>query len=130
MAWYGLQFAENEPSDDADEATLDLEFSGAIITRISADGAAYGADLQVGDELLALEGFRFDPSALTERLKPYAAGDPVELLISRRGKLRTVTVPLGTAAQRSYDLTVDPKASALQKRHLEALLKSTTPQEP
>lgn len=127
MHWYGLIFSEVKPSGDESLVTLGFELSGATITGIPSDGSAYGADLQVGDELLAVDGFRFDAGAMGERLKPYKAGDTVELLLARRGKLRSVNIALGENAEQSYSLAIDPESTAQQTLQLAALLQGESP---
>ena len=128
LDWYGLQFPPIEPPEQGGLATLDFELDGSWITNIPADGRAHGHDLQVDDELIAIDGFRFESGSVDERLKRYEVGQQVELLIARRGKLRKLSLQLGELDQRSYSLELSPDATAAQKQHLVDLIKENRPQ--
>jgi predicted metalloprotease with PDZ domain len=128
LAWYGLRFPAVEPPTEGSLATLGVELGGASILHIPSDGPAHGLDLQVNDELIAINDFRLEHGALEERLKRYAVGEQVELLIARRGKLRRISLTLGEREQVDYSLELDPDATGLQLEHLEALIRENRAQ--
>jgi predicted metalloprotease with PDZ domain len=83
---------------------------------------AYGSALAAGDELIALDGFRFGADGLDAALEQYQPGAKVELLASRRGELRRVAVTLGRAPADRWSLSVRPDATPEQQRRLTAWL--------
>lgn len=93
-AWLGVNV------QDADEALVRAYKAtgkgGVIITRITDDGPAAQADIEVGDLIL-----RFDGEAvtgvreLTRMISEAAIGDTVEISLVRDGRSRTVNVTLG-----------------------------------
>lgn len=118
LDWLGLVFkdskAEEKPEDAKDAAkskggetapakekpaevwsgiTIDAKM---LATRIMEGSPAFNAGVNVGDELLGVDGFRLT-EPLDERLKQYKVGDVVKVLVSRRGKL--IEVPLNLTAK-------------------------------
>ncbi|HSN77493.1 MAG TPA: PDZ domain-containing protein, partial [Anaerolineae bacterium] len=72
----------------------------AVVETVFADGPAYHADLSVGDEIIALDGYRVNQETLGERLADRQPGDQVTLTLFRRDELREVALTLG---QRPYN---------------------------
>jgi predicted metalloprotease with PDZ domain len=83
---YGLRFA---PPPKKGRPTSDLGFAlaGGSVSSIRRDGPAWGADIILGDELIAIDGRRVRDLAAATR--GVASGDEVELILARRGHLRT-----------------------------------------
>ena len=101
--------AGDEETDDDDdssgEAFLGLITQGGQISMPKRGTPAWEAGFNDGDELLAINGFRV--TDFPARLKRYQPGDAVDVLISRRGKLRTITVTLTEKDSANWDLVVD-----------------------
>ncbi len=72
------------------------------ITRIVAGSPAYLSGLDIGDELLALNGFRVRAGSFADRIGEMKPGDPITLTVFQREQLRTVQLTLGIAPQSSY----------------------------
>ncbi|MEZ4317439.1 MAG: PDZ domain-containing protein [Myxococcota bacterium] len=83
------------PADPADrKAWLGVSVDGAnTVTSVWSASPAWTAGLNVEDEILAVDGTRL--TDLTSALKRYSPEDTVELLVARRGKVRTLSVTLG-----------------------------------
>ena len=62
------------------------------------------------------------PTNLDERLSRLQAGDEVEVLLSRRGRMRRATLILGSRPADAWQLEVDPSANVSQRRALDAWL--------
>ncbi len=103
--------APNDPTDA--EAWLGIGRSGDTITQVRADGPAWAAGLNVGDEILAVGMDR--ASDLSATLEQYAPGDEIEILVSRRGRLRRVPVTLSKKPSKVV-LEVDDKARKRAKK--------------
>ncbi len=72
------------------------------ITRIVAGSPAYLSGLDIGDELLAVDGNRVRPGSFADRIGERKPGDKVILTVFQREQLRTVTLTLGVAPQSRY----------------------------
>ena len=113
--WFGLKFGhDDEPTDTAEESNdeqepesndvldeeevqtpwLGFDLSGDNIRRIRPDSPAEKAGLNQGDELIAINGFRVQNN-LYDHLDQFKAGDNLDLLISRRQKLISLTITVG-----------------------------------
>ncbi|MCA9557782.1 MAG: M61 family metallopeptidase [Myxococcales bacterium] len=94
------------------------------VTRVLRDTPAHAAGINVGDELLAAQGYRVPPGGWDARRAQYAPGAQVALLLARRERLRTVQVTLGEAPRRTWRLEPDPDADAAAKARRAAWLKA------
>lgn len=63
-----------------------------VVATVRADGPAYAAGINTGDELLALNGWRIDEAGLAARLRERRAGDLVQLTFFRGSRLRQLDV--------------------------------------
>lgn len=92
------------------------------IATVVRNGPAWRAGLEPGDELLAVNGYRLT-GGLSQRLKHYLPEHTIEVLISRRGRLQSVSVTLGNAPKESeWQLQKLDKPSAAQALALDAWL--------
>ena len=84
--------------------------NGLEVQRVQRQSPAQQAGLQVGDELVALDGWRLrQPDHLSSLLQ---AGRPQSLTVSRRGSLRQLTLLSAPPAVDRWTLAPDPAASA------------------
>jgi predicted metalloprotease with PDZ domain len=105
LEWFGLEFAGKEKAEEkpADKESSDEKpkeeqkksepkpwtgFSAGgsrfAISSVQSGSPAAKAGLNVGDEVLAINGFRVDSSSLSSRMKQYKVGDTISILTSRR----------------------------------------------
>jgi len=101
-------------SSDAGEKTT--------ITRVVAGSCGYDAGLNIGDEVLALDGFRVRTSDLQKRIEEMNAGDKVKLTVFRDDGLREFEVTLRHEEIPSYKITRVENPSPLQKSIYESWL--------
>jgi predicted metalloprotease with PDZ domain len=73
----------------------------------------------VDDEIIAIDDFRVRPDQLDARMEQYIVGDRVAVLVARRDRLMGVDVTLGAEPSRSWQLEVDPSATAGQRAGLD-----------
>ncbi len=97
FAKLGLRLTAREEGDPAAwlGITTKLEGGKTVVREVLTDTPAHAAGLNAGDELIAMDDWRL--GTLTDRLKERAPGDEATMLVSRRGRLRRLTVTLGTA---------------------------------
>lgn len=92
-ATHGLLGATVTSAQAAGEGTT----VGALISEVSAGGAAEAAGLEAGDVVTALNGIPItDQTDLTAQVRALPGGAEAELTYTRDGESSTVTVTLGT----------------------------------
>ncbi|HUH02722.1 MAG TPA: PDZ domain-containing protein, partial [Kofleriaceae bacterium] len=114
LAYYGLQFKPVEPptnehDEEPDETAgwLGADLTSALVVRQVKRGTpAHQAGLNVGDELIAIEGHRVRD--LDRLLASYRPGDTVELTLARRDQLTRLRVELGRKPDDRWKLQVIP----------------------
>ncbi len=95
LGYAGLELTEVEPApavwtgmDVADAEGL------ARVTRVIAGSPAFKAGLDIGDEIVAMNGFRISGMQMQQRLKDLAPGTAVHLTVFRSERLREFAVTL------------------------------------
>jgi predicted metalloprotease with PDZ domain len=111
MPWLGIQTAERE--------------NRTRVTGILAGSPAYDAGVDVGDEIIALNGLRVRTSDLQDRLADYKPGDKVKLTILRRDRLREFEMTVRLQDVPPYRATKVEQPTPLQKSIYESWLKTT-----
>jgi predicted metalloprotease with PDZ domain len=86
-----------------------------LVETVFADGPAYHADLSVGDEIIALDGYRVSQETLGDRLAGRQPGDQVTLTLFRRDELREVALTLGQRPYNKVEISPRPDATAEQR---------------
>lgn len=107
---YGLTWKPKDPPKDVEKeeaakvatvAHLGLELSNASgktqVDKVLRGGAASQAGVQVGDELIALGGYRVTAEQWAERVGMLKIGDQTTVLLARRGKM--LELPLEISPQ-------------------------------
>jgi predicted metalloprotease with PDZ domain len=126
---FGLRFdAERGPLPDdplaaraerAERAWLGL--SGEVregrffVREVRRDGPAWRAGLRPEDEVIALGDDRVPPEGLEGVLERHGPGDAVEVLVARRGRIRTLEAVVGERP-RPPRIVIDEDASHAAKR--------------
>lgn len=93
-----------------------------LISFVTANSPAAMAGIDIGDELLALDGYKVTTDTLYERLKDYQAGDIIKLAIFHEEELKFVKVKLDKPQPQSYDIKMIDNPSASQKQLLDKWL--------
>jgi predicted metalloprotease with PDZ domain len=91
-----------------------------VITQTRRGTPAYGAGLNVDDEILAIGEFRVRAGGLPARLEQYKPGDTITVLVARRDELKHIELTLGNEPVTTWQLETMPDASAGQKAMLAA----------
>jgi predicted metalloprotease with PDZ domain len=85
------------------------------ISGVTAGSPAEAAGIEVGDELLALDGMRVRSAELIDRLGDYAVGATAVLTVFRNDRLREYRVTVGSSPVPSYALARAASPSELQQ---------------
>ena len=135
LAWFGLRRAdpdaeaaagegdgapETSPSspaidtDDPPAGWLGADTGGpagrVVITQVRRGTPAFDAGLQVGDELVAIDGWRVPAEGPGDLLSALRPGQAVTVTVSRRGALRALPATLGVPPDDTWTLEIDPDA--------------------
>ena len=127
---FGLRFrpVEAPPADRPGRAWLGMstrnDAGRLVVTRVSRGTPAAAAGLNVGDEILAMNGFRVRADQLTARLDQYRPGDEVALLVARRDELLTIETAFGTEPPQQWRLEVSPTATETQQQQRDRWLEA------
>ncbi len=90
-----------------------------LISFVSANSPAAIAGIDIGDELLAIDGIRVKAETFNERLKDYHPGDIIKVSVFHEELLKTVTVKLAPPQPVRYEVTLVKNPSPQQKELLE-----------
>lgn len=149
LSCYGLMFSGNDkdnkegdadeqkkgketekPDDDEPRIDVGVTFSSsstnATVSGIRSESSAFEAGLNVGDEVIAINGYRTSPGKWDSQLKAFSKANPakksVVITISRRGKLRELPLQLDEASDDTWKLKVAGKPSQQQQDFLKSWL--------
>jgi len=130
LGYAGLEVAEKKRDNVAPDLGILVVSASerSIIRRVTAGSAAQVAGLDLGDELLALNGKRVRSSDLNERLKDYKPDDKVKLTVFRDEQLREFEITLSAPAP-DYQVQRVKEPNALQKKIYRSWLGAEWPEE-
>jgi predicted metalloprotease with PDZ domain len=74
--------------------TVKTEYGKALVKSVTSSSPAQIAGIDVGDELLALDGFKVSAEQLNERLKNYQPGEQIQVTCFHHDRLFTTTITL------------------------------------
>ena len=94
------------------------------VTRVPAGSPAYEAGLDLGDEIVALNGLRARSSDVAERIGEMKPGEKVQLTVFRNERLREFALVVGSQPVPSYAVTRSASPTELQKSIYQGWLQS------
>ena len=92
------------------------------VSSVQHGSPAHAAGLNVNDELLAFNQYRVDSGKWSDQLKQIGVGESVDVLISRRGEIRTIPVQIAVKPKQKWTLKPVNEPTADQKARLNDLL--------
>ncbi len=127
--WLGLRLADEASQPSGQQSVwTGLEPSpepgNLLVRKVLRGSPADRAGLDVGDEIVALDGYRVTAESWVHRLAAYEPDRELTLCVSRRGKIVELTIRLGSKPARDWQLEIDPSASADATQRLHQWLKS------
>ncbi len=125
---FGLQLTPTKEDDPAPHLGMKVaqENGATMIKFVDAESPAGQAGIDIGDELLAIDGIRVNADELSERLKDYQAGDTIHLSIFHQDELFTYPVTLAAPQPNRYEITSIEEPSEQQRELLFGWLGVTT----
>jgi len=89
--------------------------TGARINRLAAGSPAYEAGMNMGDEIVAMNGMRVRTADLTQRIPEMKAGERIKFTVFRDDLLREFDVTLRNQEVPAYKLVKTKNPTELQK---------------
>ncbi|MDS3859190.1 M61 family metallopeptidase [Thermosynechococcaceae cyanobacterium BACA0444] len=105
--------------------TLKTERGLVTIKTVDYDSPGQRAGLAVGDELVALNGWRIGAEKWSERLQEHRPGDEVAITVFHQDQLRKTTLTLATPQPSRYDLGLVQNPTPSQQKLLQGWLTFT-----
>ncbi len=96
-----------------------------VVRQVVAGSPAYDSGINVGDEILALNGSRVRNTDLMHRIAELNPGDKVRLTLFRDDQLREFEIELRRQEVPAYRVVKAEKPTSLQKKILESWLNAT-----
>jgi predicted metalloprotease with PDZ domain len=123
---FGLRFKSAPSADRPAKPWLGISTRNdngrLIVTQVQRNSPADTFGLNVDDEILAIDDFRVRADRLDNRLEQYKSGDKVTFLVARREQLVRIPVTFATEPAKGWRLEVNPSATEMQRRMLDAWL--------
>jgi predicted metalloprotease with PDZ domain len=114
LGYAGLRLTNTVTQPDAALGAAVTATSGRpVVSSVLRDGSAWQGGLNVGDEILAVDGLR-PPSDLNAAMAARPVGSPVRLLVMRDGQLRELSFPLLASTTVRYRIEMAADASPEQ----------------
>ncbi|MEX0592142.1 MAG: PDZ domain-containing protein, partial [Nitriliruptoraceae bacterium] len=115
LAVLGLRWEESTATDIPDLGVIVTEDDQSVVlASVLRDRPAWRAGVTGGDRLVAIDGWTVGRTALTRALRRYAAGDQVELTVTRGPRLLTLPVVLDPPLPQHKLVPVDSASTAQQ----------------
>ena len=93
-----------------------------VIKFVETNSPAAIVGIDIGDELLAIEGIKVKSGDLNERLKNYQSGDRISVTIFHQDELKTLSVTLTEPRPIRYEIVHCDNLSDLQQQNLSGWL--------
>ena len=77
--------------------------------RVPRETPAYAAGFNVGDEILAIDGYRVRANDWAQRLPSYRADEDAVVLVARRDRLVELKVTFGAPPDATWHLSIPPE---------------------
>lgn len=108
LEWLGLTFGDQTVDPEQSWLGVSTAARGGrlVVTEVLRDGPAWQAGFNVGDEIVALDGYRVPVAGLGKRLAQYRPGTRLTALLARREKLVERPVILASPPVTSWSLAV------------------------
>ena len=104
LDWFGLNLTMSESVDTpTDEERIPgwigltprMSDDDLFVTQVTRGTPGFDAGFNVGDEILAIDGYRVRASSWDSRLEQYGIGEEASVLVARRGRLLPLRVVFG-----------------------------------
>jgi len=123
LGYAGLELV---PSDGAPAVWTGMDISEnggrTRITRVISGSPSSRAGLDIGDEIVAMDGRRITPQGFQGRLRDFTPGESIRLTVFRNDRLRDVVLKLEKPGVTPYRIRQVDNMTPAQKTILESWL--------
>ncbi|MGC8713677.1 MAG: M61 family metallopeptidase [Leptodesmis sp.] len=102
--------------------TLKTENNRDVIKFVESESPAQLAGIDMGDELLAINGIRVSADQLHERLRDFRPGDTIQCTFFHQDELRSASVTLSQPRPNRYQLVPVERPSRKQEQYFQGWL--------
>ena len=125
---FGLQFRASPKSSKPKPVWTGLSLSSSdgkvSVSAVTRGSPAFKAGINVGDEIISLDGYRITSSDLASKTKLYKEGDVKKCLITRRGRVYEKQIKFEAKPTNRWSLSKVSKPTAEQTQQLNQWLKN------
>ncbi len=121
MSYYGLVFSNKKQDKPYTGMTVKTEKDKQVVTYVEFDSPAEKSGISVGDEILAIDGWRLG-SDINNDLSRYEAGQSLNITGARQGKIYTRTIETAVSPKVNYSISRDEESTEFQKLNYESWL--------
>lgn len=119
----GLEVITNEPSRNLSLGVTVQDIDGKLrVTNVLPNSPAENAGVEINDEIIALNGYRFRASDFTERISSLSKEELITLLIFRNDKVKEIRLHNDGLGTPVYGIRKTPSPTPIQKMVYEQLL--------
>ena len=125
VKYAGLELSVIQPHISENLLGLQYDDKGGVITvkRVTEGSSAWKAGLNVRDEIISFDSYRVKGANISKILNTKSPGDTMEVLVSRRGKMKLLTLEIAPNDSNRYLITKKSKPSELEVEVFEKWLK-------
>jgi predicted metalloprotease with PDZ domain len=116
LAYAGLQLVVSKDSNPSLGCSFSDDNGKIIIRGVRRGTKGYDGGLNVGDEIIAIDGVRVgSPAALNNQVNLREVGQKVSITIARDGLLKEMPIEIGTSGSASYRIVREANPSEAQQ---------------
>jgi predicted metalloprotease with PDZ domain len=112
----GLELKANEVTTPYLGISVKTENGREAIKSVATNSPAHLAGIDVGDELLAIDGYKVSAEKLTDRLKFYQPGQAIQLTIFHGDRLMILPITLALPQPQQYKIQPLPDQTDRQRQ--------------
>ena len=122
LSYAGINLVETNSSSNPKSVGIRWrnESGGLFVSSVLKNGSAYDNGIYVGDELIAINGYRISNSNLNMLIDQFNIGEKVSFLISRRGVIKNIELDIRKDTSVSYTYAITPDRSKSQEKVYES----------
>ncbi|MDB4632218.1 PDZ domain-containing protein [Pirellulaceae bacterium] len=136
LSVYGLEFKKEKEKEKEDDDAKTVLWTGLSlktndgkveVSSVVRNSPGFKSGINVGDELISIDGYRLTSSDLTARLKAFKPGDMKEVLTVRRGQIVSRNMTMEAKPKSNWTIVKIAKPTEKQTANLNQWLANKPP---
>ncbi len=118
LRYAGIELVKKDNSQNANTIGANVKIENEILTveSLKKGGSAYENGLNIGDELISINGFRANKNNVASLINKFDVGEKVEIQISRKGIIKKYELDIRIDEKVSYSYEEVANKTKLQER--------------